>query len=313
MLIKGADMNKKEIENYYKKEVSELTIILLKNYFNTGGESRTFYLKELDKKLTELQNKQGIYKEYPENTCLFIESRIYVEFLVRICELIEDYTGICSALWGNLRDFPKAIINENSPKKIMEQFSDEKLNILLRYAPLNEKRLSSKEINLIQYIRENNITYIKKYNEKLKYFIKLYWIFFTKYKHGNTLLYQFEEIIINGERTMIIPAIYNSKNPSIATSIIVNKSIYELWKSISDFLFIVNKNIAGRAITYIETGGNLLIEYSSLNKLKKEEEELAIKIIEKRKLDVPRINIIATAKLNVEPKILKKHLDILDK
>ena len=112
---------------------------------------------------------------------------------------------------------------------------------------------------------------------------------------------------------MIIPAIYNSKNPSIATSIIVNKRIYELWKSISDFLFIVNKNIVGRAITYIETGGNLLIEYSSLNKLKKEEEELAIKIIEKRKLDVPRINIIATAKLNIEPKILKKHLDILDK
>jgi hypothetical protein len=306
-------MNRGEVENYYKKEVLELTIILLKNYFNTGGESRTFYLKELDQKLTELQNKQGIYKNYPENTCLFIESRIYVEFLVRICELIEDYTGICSALWGNLKDFPKAMLNENSPKKIMEQFTDEKLNILLRYAPLNEIYLSLEEINLIQYIREKNITYIKKYNEKLKYFIKLYWTFFTKYKHGNTLLYQFEKQIINGEKTIIIPAIYNSKNPSITTPAIINKRIYELWKTISDFLFIINKNIIGRAIMYIETGGNLLIEYSCFNKLKQEEEELAIKIFRKRKLDVPIFNINAIAKINVEPEILKKHLDILDK
>lgn len=306
-------MNSKEVENYYKKEALELTIILLKNYLCTGIESRSFYLKELDLKLTKLQNKQDIYKNYPEDTCLLIESRIYIELLVRICELIEDYTGICSALWGNLKDFPKSILTQKSPKNIIEQLNDEKLNILLRYTPLNEIYLSLEEINLIQYIREKNITYIKKYNEKLKYFIKLYWTFFNKYKHGNTLIYQFNPIIINGERTVIIPAIYNSKNPSITTSIIVNKRIYELWKTIFDFLVIINKNIIGRTIMYIETGGNLLIEYSCLDELKKEEKELAIKIIEKYRLNFPSFNINAKVNINIEPKILKKHLDILNK
>lgn len=306
-------MNRKEVENYYKKEVSKLTIILLKNYLKTGIESRKFYLNELDQTLTKLQNKQDNYKNYPKGTRLLIESRIYIEFVVRICELIEDYTGICSALWGNLKDFPKAILSQKSPKPIMKQFTDDKLNILLRYAPLNEINLPLEEINLIQYIREKNIKHIKKNNERLNYFLKLYWKFFNKYKHHNTLIYPFKQKIINGERTVIIPAIYNHKNPSIATPVIVNKRIYEFYKIILDGLTIINKDIIARTIMYIETGGNLLIEYSWFDKLKKEEKELAIKIIKKHRLDVPSFNINPNIQITVEPKILKKHLDILDK
>jgi hypothetical protein len=306
-------MNRKEVENYYKKEVSELTIILLKNYLNTGIESRKFYLNELDQILTKVQNKQDNYKNYSEGTRLLIESRIYIEFLVRICELIEDYTGICSALWGNLKDFPEVILCQKSPEPIMKQFNGEKLNTLLRYAPFNEICLPVEEENLIKYIREKNITFIKKNNERLNYFLKLYWKFFNKYKHRNTLLYPFEQKTINGERTVIIPAIYNRKNPSIATSAIVNKRIYEFWKTILDVLLIVNKDIIKRTIMYIETGGNLLIEYSWFNKLKKEEKELAIKIIKKHRLDVPSFNINPNIQITVEPKILKKHLDILGK
>jgi len=306
-------MSRKEVENYYKKEVSELTIILLKNYLSTGIESRKFYLNELDQTLTKLQNKQDIYKNYSEGTRLLIESRIYIEFLVRICELIEDYTGICSALWGNLKDFPKAILSQKSPETIMKQFSDEKINTLLRYAPFNEIHLAVEEENLIKYIREKNITHIKKNNERLNYFLKLYWTFFVKYKHRNTLLYPFEQKIINGERTVIIPAIYNSKNPSIATPAIVNKRIYEFYKIILDSLLIINKDIIKRTIMYIETGGNLLIEYSWFDKLKKDEEELAIKIIKEHRLNVPSFNINPNVQITIEPKILKKHLDILDK
>ena len=306
-------MNRKEVENYYKKEVSELTIILLKNYLSTGIESRKFYLNELDQILTKLQNKQDNYKNYPEGTRLLIESRIYIEFLVRICELIEDYTGICSALWGNLKDFPEAILLKKCAKNIMKQFTDEKLNILLRYAPLNEIYLPPEEINLIQYIWEKNIKHIKKNNERLNYFLKLYWTFFAKYRHGNTLLYPFEQKIINGERTVIIPAIYNSKNPSKATPVIVNKRIYEFYKIILDNLSMISKDIIERTILYIETGGKLLIEYSWFDKLKKKEKEFAIKIIKKHRLDVPSFNIHPNTQMTVEPKILKKHLDILDK
>lgn len=306
-------MNKKEVENYSKKEVSKLTIILLKNYLSTGIESRTFYLNELDQILTKLQNKQDNYKNYPEGTRLLIESRIYIEFLARICELIEDYTGICSALWGNLKDFPKVILSQKSPKKIMKQFNDEKLNTLLRYAPFNEIYLSVEEENLIKYIREKNITFIKKINERLNYFLKLYWKFFNKYKHGNTLLYPFEQKIINGERTVIIPAIYNPKNPSIATAVIVNKRIYEFWKTILDVLLMIIEDIIKRTIMYIETGGILLIEYSWFEKLKKVENELAMKIIKKHRKGVPSFNINPKVQITVEPKISKKHLDILDK
>jgi hypothetical protein len=306
-------MNRKEVENYSKKEVSKLTIILLKNYLSTGIESRKYYLNELDQTLTKLQNKQDIYKNYPGGKRLLIESRIYIEFVVRICELIEDYTGICSALWGNLKDFPKAILSQKSSKKIMKQFTDDKLNILLRYAPLNEINLPLEEINLIQYIREKNIKHIKKNNERLNNFLKLYWTFFQKYKHGNTLIYPFKQEIINGERTVIIPAIYNHKNPSRATPVIVNKRIYEFYKIILDGLTIISKDIIGRTIMYIETGGNLLIEYSWFNKLKKEEKDLIIKIIKEHRLNVPSFNIKPTVKITMEPKILKKHLDILDK
>ena len=307
-------MSRKEVENYYKKEVSELTIILLKNYLSTGIESRKFYLNELDQTLTKLQNKQDIYKNYSEGTRLLIESRIYIEFLVRICELIEDYTGICSALWGNLKDFPKAILSQKSPETIMKQFTDEKLNTLLRYAPFNEIHLLAvEEENLIKYIREKNITHIKKNNERLNYFLKLYWTFFVKYKHRNTLLYPFEQKVINGERTVIIPAIYNSKNPSIDVPAIVNKRIYEFYKIILDSLLIINKDIIKRTMMYIETGGNLLIEYSWFDKLKKDEEELAIKIIKEHRLNVPSFNVNSNIQITIEPKILKKHLDILDK
>ena len=305
-------MNREEVENYYKKEVLELTIILLKNYLSTGIKSRKYYLNELDQALTKLQNKQDIYKNYSEGTCLLIESRIYIEFLVRICELIEDYTGICSALWGNLKDFPKAILSQKSPEPIMKQFNDEKLNTLLRYAPLNGIYLPVEEKKLIQYIRERNITYIKKNNERLNYFLKLYWTFFVKYKHRNTLLYPFEQKIINGERTVIIPAIYNCKNPSIVTAAIVNKRIYEFYKIILDSLVNINKDIIERTIMYIETGGNLLIEYSWFDKLNKEEKELANKIIKKYNFNFPRFNINPNVQITVEPKILKKHLDILE-
>jgi len=64
---------------------------------------------------------------------------------------------------------------------------------------------------------------------------------------------------------------------------------------------------------YIETGGNLLIEYSWFNKLKKEEKELAIKIIKKHRLDVPSFNINPNIQITIKPKISKKHLDILGK
>ena len=103
--------------------------------------------------------------------------------------------------------------------------------------------------------------------------------FFVKYKHRNTLLYPFEQKVINGERTVIIPAIYNSKNPSIATPVIVNKRIYEFYKIILDNLSMISKDIIERTILYIETGGSLLIEYYWFDKLKKMKKSLHSKLL----------------------------------
>ena len=253
-------MDEDRIKSFISQQVSIETVILLKNYKSWALPCRTFMLKEHERMLQDLLTNQGHFGKYDEREKTFVELSIYLDTLEKLCLLIEDFCSLTYALWDSLLLFPQRIISKPNPTNILKQFSQDRWYTLLRYAPLDVVTSKPDDRSLIESVRARNLVVLMKMVAAIQYFMKLYWVGFTKRKHSNTLLYGFGVNEIRGERALVVPVMYNSKSPSDMRAIIITPTILATWKGLFNSIYQLAEDVIERNIEYIETGGHLVAE-----------------------------------------------------
>lgn len=290
------------------------TIAILKNLLQLGVLSRTFMLKEHDLMLRDLTLGVGKYSKYSIQQREWLESLIYIQLLERICFLIEDFAKVINGLNGDLGKFPENLIHNPKPETILSSLNYESWNKILHYAELKSLPISEEDKQFLKDIRNRSCKQLQTIVKFCLDFFKLHKIFFNKFKHGNSIIYGFKKVEINGEPSFLIPAIYNRRQPNKLKPIIINRTIYEKWKTFHDAIVIIIRDLIERTIAFIERDcipfAEYVVAYCYVNP---GEKNRVNKIITKCDSNVVRINIISTIELPVEKKDLKKFTDLYDK
>lgn len=306
-------MSQEDVQKFVKEHVGHESVALLKNYLEWGLLSRTFILKEHDVRLQELRRREGHFSSYSEDQLRFIESRIYMEILERICLEIEDFCTICYALWGDLKRVPQSLLEQPTPQKILDEFDEARWHVLLRYTPLDHLDVSSSERALLERVRSQNTEVLQRFVEVLRFFLKLYWLPYTKHKHANTLIYGFQSGSLDDERAVLIPALYNSKDLSQVKGVIVTPSLYEHWKALHDTINQTTRDLIERTIEYIETGGETVTERITYFEVDAEERRELEALIQKTEEGRERVPINIKIEASVGEEILEQHRELLRK
>jgi len=305
--------NEKERRLFRLKERGLMpNLAILKNLLKLGVVSRTFMLKEHDLILKDIVNGIGKYSDYSTEQREWLESLIYIQLLERIFFLIEDFTKVINGLNGDLCEFLENLIDSPNPEKILRSLDYEKWNRILRYAELENLPISDKDKQFLSDIRNKSCKHLLAIVKFCLDFLNLHKIFFNKFKHGNSIIYGFKKIKINGETSFLIPAIYNRRTPEKTKPIIINRKIYEKWKTFHDSIVILISDLIERTIAYIERDCRPFVEYVSYCGMKPDELNRINKMIAKCDSNVIRINIVTTIKLTIDVKKLKKFTELYD-
>jgi len=290
------------------------TVAILKNLFQLGVLSRTFMLKEHDLMLKDLTLGVGKYSKYSIQQREWLESLVYIELLERICFLIEDFAKVINGLNSDLRKFQENLIHSPKPDTILSRLNYESWNKILHYAELKSLPISERDKQFLKDIRNRSCKQLQTIVEFCSDFFKLHKIFFNKFKHGNSIIYGFKKVEINGEPSFLIPAVYNRRQPDKVKPIIVNRTIYEKWKTFNDAIVILIRDLIERTIAFIERDCTPFAEYVvAYCYINPDEKNRVNKIIAKCDSKVVRINIISNIELPVGKKDLKRFNDLYDK
>ena len=298
---------------FVQDAVSENTLLMLKNYQQRGFDARTFMLREHSKMLAGVKAGQGQYADYTPSQRHFVESCIYVELLNRLCLLLEDFADLCYALSGDLREFPKKIFSQKNPRTILREFSHEQWFSILRYAEITSLDISEEDKTFLRNIRGRNVEHLQMLVDLFVDFLDYHWLFYTKHKHGNPLIYGIEPVEINGEPTLFIPATYNQKNPRSVTGVFVSNSTYLKWQRLLDVIVTLSKEFVDRTLLFIERNGVPIVEHIVYAKITELEIERLRKISEKCNENIERIQISIELRTNVHPKEIERHNDLYAK
>ena len=286
------------------------TLAILKNLLQLGVISRTFMLKEHDLMLKDIINGVGKYSDYSAEQREWLESLIYIQLLERIFFLIEDFAKVITGLNGDLSEFLKNLIHSPNPEKILGSLDYEKWNRILHYAELENLPITDKDKQFLGDIRSKSCEHLQTIIKFSLDFLGLHKIFFNKFKHGNSIIYGFKKIKINGEPSFLIPAIYNRRTPEKTKPIIINRKIYKKWKTFHDSIVILISDLIERTIAYIERDCRPFAEYVSYCGMKPGEVNRVKKIVTKCDKNVKRINIVSSIELAIDEKKLKKFTDL---
>jgi len=263
-------------------------------------------LKEHAKMLEKIRKRKDKYQKYTESNLLFLESCVYQELIECLCHLIEDFSTLCYALWDDLANLPKRIILHPNPENILDQLIDDShWFTLLRYPDTNSLNFTADDKAFLKRHYDRNINVHRNFVKLLKKFIKLYWLFYNKRKHGNTLIYGLEKKEIRGESTIFSPVAYNSKQPDKLKGIPLSYSMYKKNQKLFDYLGILFQGLLMRAILFIERNGVYIIEYASYYQMKDEDKTRLTALIQEYDKNVKRSKI----KVNFVLKFDTKYLD----
>ena len=281
---------------FLDEAVSLHTLVMLKQYHQWGLDARTFMLRQHSKVLDDIKAGRGHYANYSEDHRRFVQVCIYVELLNRVCLLLEDFSDLCYALSGDLKEFPRRVFSQPNPVKILRGLDHEAWHLLLRYSDVESLGLSEDEENLIYEIRTRNITHIQKLVDLFADFLDYHWLFYTKHKHGNTLIYGLDVGDLGGEPTLFIPALYNQKKPDYTTGVLVNESTYIKWQNLHDAVLTLSKDLVERTLLFIERNGVPIVEHVAYCPIDEKEKTRLNQIVEKCDKQVERIE--TTVKMN---------------
>lgn len=304
-------MESNEIQKFIDEKVSVTSLVFLFHYKEFGLPSRTFMLKEHEAILQKLINCEGHFATYTEDTRVFLESRFYMELLERICLLIEDFCAISEGLCDDMRNLPQTLVNHKSPKNFLEKLDNSRWLKILKYSSLDLLPLSVEEKAYVNEIRNKNLEVLNNFISLINKFLELYWVPYTKYKHGNSLIYGFYHNNIEGEKFLVIPVSFNHKNVSESKAIIANHKIYLLWQQIFNTLYIITEDIIQRNIDYAETGGHPTAEQIIYFQTSAEDRNSLTQIINKCNSNLKRTNIVANVEVKIPLEVIQKNLELI--
>jgi len=300
---------------HFASQVGEATLGMLMAYREFGVLSRTFMLEEHGKMLEDIRSRSGTFSKCSENELAFAEGRVYVELVERVCQLIEDFSTLCYALWNDLSNFPVNILTRDkpSPKKLLEELAGPaRWFILLRYPDLDTLQFSAEDKEFLHQHYERNIRVLHNFARVLERFRKLHWRFYTKHKHANPLVYGIRKIEFGGEPTIIIPAFDNAKQPEILNGIVMNYTMYKKQRNIANTIINLMKGLLDRVFLFIEIDGKPIIEHVSYYTMNKEAAQRVQHLIEEYNKNVRRTPIEVTLKGEVPGEVLRRFAQFYD-
>jgi len=269
-------------------------------------------LDEHGKTLENIRSRAEPFGNYSEKRLVFAEGRIYVELVERLCQLIEDLSSLCYALWNPLSDFPQNILNRKkpSPGTLLNELTKPACWFtILRYPNLDMLEMSDEDKEFLQQHYERNIHILQNLAEVLEKFRKIHWKFYTKHKHANPLTYGIKTIEFEGEQTMVIPAYYDAEHPESVKGIVINYSMYKMQRKLVNTVIQLMGDLVGRAISFIERDGKPLIEYASYYKMGDIANQRLQALIGEYNKNVRYTTIQVTLKVDVPIKVLQRFME----
>lgn len=289
------------------------SLTAIKSYQKWGIIGRTFGLKEHNKILYSIDKKEGEYGRMPPDVLDFTEVRIYLEYFERLCQIIEDFTSLCTALEGKPEEFLKRILRAKNPKDVLSSLNKEKWTSLLRYSDINTSSLGKSDKEFLVSIRRNNISVLNKFCHTLLLFCNDNWIIFNKYKHANTFIYSAKRIQYDNQDIFILPVIYDSGEPSKMKPLVLCREIYNVWKRLNETLRMIMNDLLDRIIKEIEGNGEPLLEKGIFFKLTESECQRLEKLINDYENTIKRPKIELLLKINIHTDKIEKTLEFYKK
>jgi len=302
-------------KGHFASQVGEVTLSMLMAYREFGVLSRSFMLEKHGKVLEEILSRSGDFSEYSENELAFAEGRIYVELVERVCQLIEDFSTLCYALWNDLSDFPANILRQDRPstKKLLEELTgSERWFILLRYPDLDKLQFSAEDKEFLGQHYERNIHVLQNFAKKLEGTRKLHWRFYTKHKHANPVVYGFKKIEVGGEPTIIIPAFDDQEQPKILKGIMMNHSWYKKQRIIANTVINLIKDLLDGTFFFIEINGKPIIERVSYYEMDKAASKRLRHLTKEYNKNLIRNPIEVTLKADVPDEFQRRFVQFYD-
>lgn len=306
-------MGEVDYESHFASSVGTQTITMLMSYHKFGVLSRTFMLKEHAKMLEKIRARKGKYQKYTESNLLFLESCVYQELIECLCHLIEDFSTLCYALWDDLANLPKRIILQPNPENILDELIDDShWFTLLRYPDPDSLNFAVDDKAFLKRHYDYNVDVHRNFVKLLRKFIDLYWLFYNKRKHGNTLIYGLEKVEIHGESTILIPVVYNSKYPDKLKGIPFSYSMYKKNQKLFNTLAILVRDLLMRAILFIERNGVYIIEHVSYYQMKTEDKARLTALIQEYDKNVKHSKIKVHFKVALDTNYLNPFYNFYD-
>lgn len=264
-----------------KRRYEELedTILLLHQYRQWGLMSRTFMLREHAEKLPEIDARQGHFAEYEDHQLDFIEVRLYVELIARICQTAEDFAALAAGLSEDLEDFPENFIGGPTPHRYLSSLDENDWRGILRYKELSEVSVPQEDRDFLEEVRGKNLEWISGFVRILVRFLELHWKGYIRHKHAHSLGYGYERREIDGEDIFIIPVTYNPKKPRKAHPIIVSRRFYQQWQTLLNATMTLNRALCERGIEYLERRFESFAEYDTFFGMSSEDQDRLQSII----------------------------------
>lgn len=294
---------------HFSYQVGEATLAMLMAYREFGVISRSFMLEEHGKVLEKIRARSGSFKSCSENELALAEGRIYVELVERICQLIEDFSTLCYALWNDLSDFPRNILRKKKPsvKQLLEELThQERWFTLLRYPDPKTLQVSAEDKDFLYKHYERNIRVLQNFASILERFRKLHWRFYTKHKHANPLVYGIGNINIGGEQAIGIPTYDNPNHPESVKGIVMKYSMYKEQRRIANTLIRTLKDLLDRTVLFIELDGQPIIEHISYYKMDAVAVQSLKRLIEEYGKAIKRTPIAVTLKIDVPSSVIRE-------
>lgn len=205
------------------------TLCALRSYKSIGFFSREYAIMRsreiLAETIKEYESKSERDKEILLPKLKSAKLLTYRELFEKLILSIEDLAAIFTALTHPLNEFAEYVTKEPNIKKAFSNITDEKIMCALKYG--NIDYYEKDEYQIVKKYRDIIFESHKKIFDTILKFYKINEKAYIRMKHGNSLFYTIDTIMIDGLESFVIPVQYNTKDIKNVDVLILNDFIYE--------------------------------------------------------------------------------------
>lgn len=229
----------------------------LRSYKSVGFFSREYAI--LRSKET-LNNAEEEFQKASDDKKCFFEKKLKIAKLLTYRELfekmflcIEDLAAIVSALIHPLEEFHIWVAKEPNIKKVFQNITKEKIYEAMKYRDVSD--YEEFETDIVERYRAITVESHKNLFETILQFYKINEKAYIRMKHGNSLFYNLDTVMIGGLETFVIPVEYNTKEIENVDILMLNSFIYEQTYKLYQYIQQFQRILCDINMDFIENGG----------------------------------------------------------